>query len=147
MDPDGVIHALERAAQLMAALGGGRVVAPGLDDIPGPHASSPAWACGSPGPTGSSGLNYPTGPGGGFVEAPAPAGHRCLDQENLAVQVPSFRRDLDREMDLIEEVARLGGFEEIPVTLPRGVVATPRPGPGHAPQERGPATSPGPGLL
>jgi len=53
----------------------------------------------------------------------------CLDRENLAVQVPSFRNDLLREVDLIEEIARLAGFEEIPVTLPRGQVDTRRPGP------------------
>ncbi len=35
------------------------------------------------------------------------------------VQIPSFRRDLTREIDLIEEVARLGGYDAIPVTLPR----------------------------
>ena len=53
----------------------------------------------------------------------------AVDAENLALQVPSFRGDLEREVDLIEEIARLGGFDNIPVTLPQGVVATRRPGP------------------
>ena len=53
----------------------------------------------------------------------------AVDEENLVLQVPPFRGDLEREIDLIEEVARLAGFDAIPVTLPRGVVATPRPGP------------------
>jgi phenylalanyl-tRNA synthetase beta chain len=52
-----------------------------------------------------------------------------VDEENLVLQVPPFRGDLEREVDLIEEIARLAGFDAIPVTLPRGVVATPRPGP------------------
>jgi phenylalanyl-tRNA synthetase beta chain len=52
-----------------------------------------------------------------------------VDEENLVLQVPPFRGDLEREIDLIEEIARLAGFDAIPVTLPRGVVATPRPGP------------------
>ena len=53
----------------------------------------------------------------------------AVDGENLVLQVPSFRGDLEREVDLIEEIARLAGFDAIPVTLPRGEVATPRPGP------------------
>jgi len=35
------------------------------------------------------------------------------------VQVPSFRNDVKIEADLIEEVARVFGYEEIPATLPR----------------------------
>jgi phenylalanyl-tRNA synthetase beta chain len=40
------------------------------------------------------------------------------DDDTLRVQVPSFRVDLEREADLIEEVARLYGFNRIPITLP-----------------------------
>jgi len=36
----------------------------------------------------------------------------------LEVTPPSYRLDLDREIDLIEEVARIKGYDEIPGTLP-----------------------------
>jgi phenylalanyl-tRNA synthetase beta chain len=35
------------------------------------------------------------------------------------VCVPSFRVDIEREIDLIEEIGRLNGFENIPVTMPK----------------------------
>ncbi len=34
------------------------------------------------------------------------------------VSVPSYRFDIEREIDLIEEVARLSGYEGIPTTYP-----------------------------
>ena len=40
---------------------------------------------------------------------------------HLLVTVPTFRHDITREVDLIEEVARIHGYEKIPTTLPRGV--------------------------
>jgi len=41
----------------------------------------------------------------------------------LAVVPPSFRSDLVEQADLIEEVARLGGLEDIPALLPERVTA------------------------
>lgn len=38
--------------------------------------------------------------------------------QGLQVLVPSFRGDLEREIDLIEEVARIHGLEQIPETIP-----------------------------
>ena len=39
-------------------------------------------------------------------------------------RVPSFRVDLKREIDLIEEVARLYGVDKIPATPPRGAIGS-----------------------
>jgi phenylalanyl-tRNA synthetase beta chain len=46
-----------------------------------------------------------------------PAGR---DADETIFRVPSFRVDLKREIDLIEEVARLYGVNKIPATTPRG---------------------------
>jgi phenylalanyl-tRNA synthetase beta chain len=46
----------------------------------------------------------------------------------LSVDIPAARQDVDREVDLIEEVARVNGFEAIPVDADIPVaVATPHP--------------------
>ena len=127
VDPEGVIHALERAAQLMAEVGGGRVVGPRLDEYPAPL-QHPRLGLRVSRANQVLGTDFSTETVAALLKRlhlPAV----CLDRENLAVQVPSFRNDLLREVDLIEEIARLAGFEEIPVTLPRGQVATRRPGP------------------
>ncbi len=42
--------------------------------------------------------------------------------EPITIQIPTFRVDLKREVDLIEEVARLHGVEKIPATPPRGAI-------------------------
>ncbi|MCI5223250.1 MAG: phenylalanine--tRNA ligase subunit beta [Candidatus Electrothrix sp. AR4] len=40
------------------------------------------------------------------------------DRDVLIVTVPAFRMDIEREVDLIEELARLVGYNEIPTNLP-----------------------------
>ncbi len=42
----------------------------------------------------------------------------AIDETTLQVVVPSFRIDIEREIDLIEEVARLVGYNEIPISQP-----------------------------
>jgi phenylalanyl-tRNA synthetase beta chain len=41
------------------------------------------------------------------------------DQDLLHVSPPTFRVDIKREVDLVEEVARLHGFDNVPVISPR----------------------------
>ena len=41
----------------------------------------------------------------------------------LEVTVPSFRRDLSMEDDLVEEIIRVWGYDRIPSTLPGGAIA------------------------
>jgi phenylalanyl-tRNA synthetase beta chain len=47
--------------------------------------------------------------------------------ERLLVTVPTFRVDIEREIDLIEEVARLAGYEKIEATMPVARVFSDRP--------------------
>src|SRR5262249_54979082 len=42
---------------------------------------------------------------------------------DLAVTVPSFRRDLSMEDDLVEEIIRVWGYDRIPSTLPGGAIS------------------------
>jgi phenylalanyl-tRNA synthetase beta chain len=44
--------------------------------------------------------------------------------EPVTFQIPTFRVDLKRDVDLIEEVARLHGVDKIPSTPPRGAIGT-----------------------
>ena len=45
------------------------------------------------------------------------------------VTVPTFRSDITREIDLIEEIARVYGYDNIPTTLPKGDIPVPAPNP------------------
>ncbi len=45
-----------------------------------------------------------------------------VDDDGLVAVIPSFRRDLEREVDLIEEVGRLYGYDRFPSTPPLGTV-------------------------
>jgi phenylalanyl-tRNA synthetase beta chain len=49
--------------------------------------------------------------------------------EGWHVRIPSFRVDLQREADLIEEVGRHYGFDRLPATFPVQTVAAPAPDP------------------
>ena len=43
--------------------------------------------------------------------------------DRMLFEIPSWRNDVLREIDLIEEIARLYGVERIPSTAPRGAIA------------------------
>lgn len=42
------------------------------------------------------------------------------NDETISVTIPSYRPDLEKEIDIIEEVARLYGYDVIPTTIPMG---------------------------
>ena len=64
-------------------------------------------------------------------------GAECrADGESYLVTAPSYRSDLHLEEDIIEEVARVGGYERIPVTLPDAPLKVGSETPGRALQRR-----------
>ncbi|GAW92271.1 phenylalanine--tRNA ligase subunit beta [Calderihabitans maritimus] len=46
-----------------------------------------------------------------------------VNDDILKVDIPTYRLDVTREIDLVEEVARIYGYDQIPLTLPQGATA------------------------
>jgi phenylalanyl-tRNA synthetase beta chain len=55
---------------------------------------------------------------------PRPVGAESAVPEPASFRIPTFRVDLKREVDLIEEVVRLYGVDKIPATPPRGAIGS-----------------------
>jgi phenylalanyl-tRNA synthetase beta chain len=116
-DPLATVAALDRAAALMADLAGGQVTDPPIDLQTRPEPARIATLRPSRitvllgrSPT-ETVMKATLGRLGFAVDADDPA---CW-----SVRVPSFRRDVTREVDLIEEIARHTGYDAIPSSLPR----------------------------
>ena len=118
IDPEGVVRALDRAAQLIADLSGGTVCKGHIDTYPKKVAVS--------GP-----ITLRMKRVGDILGTPVKASEARDDLQeprddredgrargDLSVTPPTFRVDLWREIDLIEEIARLHGYDRIPVTIP-----------------------------
>ncbi len=125
VDPDGVIRALDRAAQLMLEVGGGRLATGYVDQYPKPF--EPVK------------ITMSTGRASAFLGTALKVdeakkllssielGVKVIDDDRLEVDIPSFRGDLTREVDLFEEIARLKGYDHIPASTPVAPLDTPKP--------------------
>ncbi|MBC7171218.1 MAG: phenylalanine--tRNA ligase subunit beta, partial [Polyangiaceae bacterium] len=117
VDPAAVPRVLARAASLIAKLGGGKVVPTAIDRVareiaPQSIRFRPARARALLG-----------------TEIPADITRRIFEgigakivsdsDAGLIVEAPTHRPDLGREADLIEELARIYGYDNIPTTVPR----------------------------
>lgn len=119
VDPDLQLRACTRAITLMAELAGGAVAQGAIDiktDIPAP---APVLAR-------DKRVNLFLG-----VDLPRARTKALLESlelgvsdapDGLLVSPPTFRADLKEEADIIEEVARMYGYDRIPVTLPESRV-------------------------
>jgi phenylalanyl-tRNA synthetase beta chain len=118
VDYGGCLVAANRAAQLIQELSGGKVVGGVVDAYPAPITPNPIHLR-------VRRIHHVLG-----TEISAKQARTYLedleldvrgeDEGILIVTPPSFRGDLEREIDLIEEIARMDGYEKIPLTLPKG---------------------------
>ncbi len=116
VDPQGVPRAMERAVQLIAALSGGEIVEGGVDCRDGVIAPAPIILRGKR-TRALLGMDLTLDRIGAAL-AGIEIDVEKLDDDTLRVTPPSFRVDLEREVDLIEEVARIVGYNLLPTTLP-----------------------------
>ncbi len=49
--------------------------------------------------------------------------YRRIDDHTIEALVPTFRVDIEREIDLVEEIARLIGYDRLPESLPKVTLA------------------------
>ncbi len=117
IDPEGVITALDRAAQLMVELGAGELAKGRLDVYPSPIKRESIQLRVSK-TNRFLGLNLSREEIRNLLES-IQLEVQTANQDLLVVDPPSFRLDLTREVDLIEEVARLAGYDQIPSASPR----------------------------
>jgi phenylalanyl-tRNA synthetase beta chain len=116
-DPEMARFAIDRAASLINQIAGATVAKGVLDEYPGNQ------------PARTVNLRYSRTNAllGGEVMAESQRKYLELlgfklqepTPETCVAEIPSWRYDVTQEADLIEEVARLHGYDAIPVTLPR----------------------------
>ncbi len=129
-DPEGVIPAINRAAHLITEIAGGEICSGIVDVYPGKREA----------------INIKLRPErANFVlgtEIDTDEMRNILTRLGFAVSdtfevtAPTFRPDVAQEVDLIEEIARVYGFDNIPTTLPRGDIPIPKVDPKENLRER-----------
>lgn len=124
-DIDILTRALDRAASLISELAGG-IIAKGIIDVYPVKAEPKKVTARLDRINKLLGLNLPA------EEVIAIFHNLEFTVETQApgifeVSIPSFRVDIDREIDLVEEVARLNGYDKIPTTMPKARVFSDRP--------------------
>lgn len=116
VDPNGVVSALDRASELIRRLASGRVVKGRIDAYPNPIKPSEVRLS----------IRRMESVLGTGIEPDVirrifeGLGLEILGSRDgeMTLRIPTFRVDLTREIDLIEELARHYGYNRIPTTIP-----------------------------
>lgn len=121
-DPGIVLAVLDRAAQLITELAGGTICKGIVDVYPGKQPLTEIQLR-------PERVNFVLG-----TEIESTTMEEILTRLGFDVEtsgrvyrvtVPTFRSDITREIDLIEEIARVYGYDNIPTTLPKGDIPVP----------------------
>jgi phenylalanyl-tRNA synthetase beta chain len=113
--------ASRRAAQLICDLANGQVLGHSIDNFPAPTAPKEINLRHAK-VTELLGVQIPIKQQLEFLQKLGLEVVVCNGEEFCTIRLPSFRVDLKREVDLIEEIARLHGIDKIPSTPPRGAI-------------------------
>lgn len=116
IDPQGTLTALNRAAQLMVEICGAEYVEGSVDVCP-VLKEMPVINLRTQRVSDILGVDFSAQQLADFLNG-IEVSSTIIDPGNIEVKPPSFRVDLEREIDLIEEIARLYGYNEIPTTMP-----------------------------
>ncbi len=111
-DPNITKYAAERCAQLVAELANGKIVA-GIIDVYPKVIKPKEIELRFSRTTRILGYEVSTGKIKNILSRLGLA-IKVLDEDKLLVSVPTFRPDIEREIDLIEEIARINGYDNIP---------------------------------
>ena len=112
-DPSNTVFAAQRAAQLIASFAGGEIAKGVVDEYPGKRKNTEVTLH-------LSHLKKLLGyevPKSEVIKIFQKLGINLLKDlgDSIEVVIPTFRPDIEREADLVEEVARIAGYEKIPV--------------------------------
>ncbi|OGW61049.1 MAG: phenylalanine--tRNA ligase subunit beta [Nitrospirae bacterium RBG_16_64_22] len=125
VDPENVVRALDRAARLILEVAGGSAAGGRIDVRAGKAPEKTVTV-------GIDRLGRRLGKNIGAAEAAGILGRLgfgvTMGGEMLSALVPSHRVDIAEEVDLVEEIARLHGYDAIPETIPIGRPTPPIPG-------------------
>lgn len=123
VDPEGVLKASDRACNLLKELAGA-TIAKGAIDIGEKVVKSPRLTVRPSWVNQVLGTKIPKKDMEGMLTS---LGLSILssDEDMMKVEPPSYRQDLARPIDLVEEVARLYGYQNITPTSPRVTVTEP----------------------